>query len=96
MRAYFHACSVAYGRIFDPKSPFTETIFEDLKKFCRVNETTYKGDSRIYDMAVAEGRRQVFLRIQAFCELNADQLLEKYTTPATMGENLPFLEENSK
>lgn len=77
MREYFHERCIAYNRAFDKQSPFTQTVMDDLAKFCRANESTYHVDARAH--ALMEGRREVFLRIQEFLSLNADQMLEKYT-----------------
>jgi hypothetical protein len=73
---FYHGCCVAYNRIFDKQSPFTETVLADLAKFCRASESTFHVDARAH--ALMEGRREVYLRIQEFINLNADQLLEKY------------------
>jgi hypothetical protein len=84
LHEYYHERSIAYGRIFDPESPFTELVMADLARFCRSNETTFHTDARVH--ALMEGRREVFLRIQEFLTLNADQLLEKHTKPLTITE----------
>lgn len=79
LRAYFHERSIAYGRLFDEKSPFTKTVLEDLAKFCRASESCFHIDPRAH--ALLEGRREVWLRIQEFLTMNADQLLEKHLKP---------------
>ncbi len=79
---YYHSRSIAYGIIFDDKSPFTKTVLEDLAEFCRASESCFHPDPRVH--AVLEGRRECWLRIKEFLTLNAEQLVEKYTkTPQT-------------
>jgi len=78
---YYHERSIAYGRIFDEKSPFTTLVLEDLSKFCRANESSFHTDARVH--ALMEGRREVWLRIKEFLTLNAEELLAKHTRPAT-------------
>jgi hypothetical protein len=87
---YYHARAIAYGRTFGgEKNPLAEIILEDLAKFCRANETTFHPDARV--SAVLEGRREVWLRVQEFMTLNAEQLLEKYTKNPT-----PNTEDHTK
>lgn len=81
LRDFYHGHAIAYGRLFDQTSPYTETVLADLAKFCRANETTFHKDPRIH--AALEGRREVWLRIKEFITMNADELLEKYTKPIT-------------
>jgi hypothetical protein len=56
----------------------TDIILGDLAVFCGLQETTAKpdGQGRIdpYAMAVAEGRRQVWLRITAMLEMDQSTL----------------------
>jgi hypothetical protein len=79
---YYHARSVAYGIVFDDKSPFTKTVLEDLAEFCRASESCFHSDPRIH--AVLEGRRETWLRVKEFLTLNAEQLIEKHIkTPQT-------------
>lgn len=45
-----------------------ETVIADLKKFCRADRSTHvPGDP--YSSALAEGRREVFLRLCSFLHL---------------------------
>lgn len=74
---YYHNRCIAYGRIFDEKSPYTTTVLEDLAKFCRGSESTFHADARLH--ALMEGRREVWLRIKEFLTHNADQMLEKHS-----------------
>lgn len=52
-----------------------EKMIEDLKEFCRAETSTFHSDARIH--AVLEGRREVWLRIQEFLNLNINDLLSK-------------------
>ena len=81
LRDYYHERSIAYGRVFDEKGPFTEVVLADLAKFCRANESTFHPDARV--AANLDGRREVWLRIQEFLGLNADELVEKHCKPLT-------------
>jgi len=84
LRDYYHERSIAYGRIFDEKGPYTSVVLEDLAKFCRANESTFHIDPRAH--ALMEGRREVWLRIKEFLTLNADELLEKYARTPTISD----------
>jgi len=55
-----------------------EAVLIDLAPFCRANETcVVSGDrDRTY---VAEGRREVWLRIQDYLKLTPEELVRKYT-----------------
>lgn len=53
-----------------------KAVLEDLKKFCRANETCFHADPRIH--AVLEGRREVMLRILDFTSLSLEELCVKY------------------
>ena len=65
----------AYRSVF--KGPLAETVLKDLARFCRANESTFHTDARAH--AVAEGRREVWLRIQHHLKLSPDQLWELYS-----------------
>jgi len=47
-------------------------VLVDLSRFCRANETCFNTDPRAH--AVAEGRREVWLRIQRHLQLSDEQL----------------------
>lgn len=64
----------AYVRTF--MTPFGAEVIEDLAKFCRAHESTFHPDARVH--AVAEGRREVWLRIQKHLQLTDDQLWAIY------------------
>lgn len=50
----------AYKKTFE--GPLGEDVLKDLARFCRANVSTFDADPRLH--AVAEGRREVWLRIQ--------------------------------
>lgn len=65
-----------YQLVFNPKNPADVRVLEDLARFCRANETCFHADPRLH--AVAEGRREVFLRIQQHLNLTSEQLFQLY------------------
>jgi hypothetical protein len=69
-RAYLSRRRTAYVKTFT--GPFGGEVLEDLAKFCRATETTFHPDPRVH--AVAEGRKEVWLRIQRHLQLSDDQL----------------------
>jgi hypothetical protein len=64
-------------------SPAGLEVLADLAVFCRANETCFHEDARLH--AVAEGRREVFLRIQKHLHLSSEQLHALYA-----GKPIPF------
>lgn len=66
----------AYLAVFKLDQPATVTVLEDLARFCRANETCFHADPRVH--AVAEGRREVWLRIQQHLNLSSEQLYKLY------------------
>ena len=60
----------AYCKTF--LNPYGADVLEDLARFCRANESTFNADARLH--AVAEGRREVWLRIQKHLQLTDEQL----------------------
>jgi hypothetical protein len=67
----------AYVKTF--QGPFGEEVLADLAKFCRANQSTFHSDPRVH--AVAEGRREVWLRISQHLNLTDDQLWRMYGQP---------------
>lgn len=57
-------------------TPVGNEVLIDLARFCRANETCFHADARLH--AVAEGRREVFLRIQQHLQLSSEQLFALY------------------
>lgn len=60
----------AYCKTF--LTPYGGEVLADLARFCRANESTFHVDPRAH--AVAEGRREVWLRIQKHLQLSDEQL----------------------
>lgn len=51
----------AYQLVFNPQDPSAQIVLEDMMAYCRAEETTFHADPRAH--ALAEGRREVYLRI---------------------------------
>ena len=54
------------------KSPPGEAVLKDLARFCRATRSTFHENERAH--ALAEGRREVFLRISNHLHLTQDEL----------------------
>jgi hypothetical protein len=76
-RQYLARRRTAYVKTF--QGPFGEEVLADLAKFCRANQSTFHSDPRVH--AVAEGRREVWLRISQHLNLTDDQLWRMYGQP---------------
>jgi len=74
MRRFLAGRRTAYVQTF--RGPSADVVLADLAKFCRARESTFHPDARVH--ALAEGRREVFLRIQNHLQLSDDQLLDLY------------------
>lgn len=57
-------------------------VLKDLAQFCRADKTCFHADPRLH--AVAEGRREVWLRIQNHLRLEPDELYAIYHNPSTI------------
>lgn len=57
----------AYVKTFLPQNVYAQEVLADLAKFCRASEPTFHQDPRAH--ALAEGRREVWLRIQKYLQL---------------------------
>lgn len=67
---------MAYSRVFNPDNKDVQIVLKDLGKFCRANESTFHMDARAH--AVAEGRREVWLRIMNHTQLNEEEFFRKH------------------
>jgi hypothetical protein len=76
----------SYQLTFGKNSPAARVVLGDLAKFCRANETCFHADARLH--AVAEGRREVWLRIQQHLNLDPEQLAELYALKTTQETKL--------
>lgn len=65
----------AYQKTF--QGPLAEVVLRDLARFSRAHESTFHADARAH--AVAEGRREVWLRIQNHIRLSPDELWRLYS-----------------
>ncbi len=65
----------AYNVTF--RAPLGEEVLRDLARFCRAHESTFNPNARAH--AMAEGRREVWLRIQNHLNLTPDELWELYS-----------------
>lgn len=65
---------VAYVRTFS--NPAAQDVLIDLATFCRANEPCFTGDRDT--SLIAEGRREVWLRIQQHLNLTAEELFKLY------------------
>ena len=68
-----HGRVFAYNRVFDRDNQFTHKVLADLAKFCRAHDSTFHPDARVH--AALEGRREVWLRIQEYIGLSAEEIL---------------------
>ncbi len=66
----------AYQEVFKPESQLAKDVLKDLAKFCRADESCFHMDARAH--AVAEGRREVWLRIRKHLDLSSQELLDYY------------------
>lgn len=57
--------------------PPGQKVLADLARFCRANESTFHADPRVH--ALAEGRREVWLRIVKHLNLSTEELMAFYT-----------------
>lgn len=71
-----------YVRTFD--TPHGAKVLADLAKFCRAQESTFHPDARVH--AVAEGRREVWLRIQQHLQLSDDDLWRALGGPVVISQ----------
>lgn len=65
----------AYQKTF--QGPLAEVVLRDLMRFCRMHESTFHADPRAH--ALAEGRREVILRISHHLRLSPEKLWELYS-----------------
>lgn len=79
-RNYLSRRRTAYVKTF-LNNTFGQEVLQDLAKFCRAHESTFHTDARAH--AVAEGRREVWLRIQKHLQLDDAQLWQLYGSPTS-------------
>lgn len=58
------------------RSPPGQAVLRDLAVFCRAGASTFHENERLH--ALAEGRREVWLRISSHLDMTPDQLWDLY------------------
>jgi hypothetical protein len=71
----------AYKRLFNLDNRDAEVVLSDLRQFCRPTGSIFSNDP--LEMALMEGRRQVFLRIE---EMTALERQDIYHLTEDIGE----------
>ncbi len=72
-----HSRQMAFIQTFSiEKNKYAKDVLDDLARFCRSQESTFHPDGRVH--AVLEGRREVWLRIQAHLNLDPESLAKMY------------------
>jgi hypothetical protein len=76
----FTDCKRAYQLTYGTEAG--RTVLADMAKLCRANENAAVPGDRDRTWALI-GRREVYLYIRDYLDLTPEQLVEKYTRPAT-------------
>lgn len=76
-RDFLRRRSTAYRATF--ASPMGEEVLADLARFCRAHHSTAHPDPHM--AARLDGRREVWLRIQAHVRLSEDELWKLFNAP---------------
>ena len=71
-----------YQLVFGGADPAKERVLADLAQFCRAHTSCFSADPRLH--AVAEGRREVWLRIANHLHLTSEQLYRLYGGPQAL------------
>lgn len=64
--------ALAYRRVFNVESADVRVVLNDLSKFCRADQSTAHPDSHM--AARLDGRREVWLRVQAHLNLTTAEM----------------------
>lgn len=67
----------AYQGTFGENNVAAQAVLDDLRQFCFAERSCYDPDPRIH--AVAEGRREVWLRIKDHLGMSIDELESRYS-----------------
>jgi hypothetical protein len=70
---YIRGHKRAYEQVFNRQSPAVQYVLADIEDFCCANRTTATGNSD-RDLAIREGRRQVWLRLQRALNLTPEEM----------------------
>ncbi|WP_158665255.1 Bbp19 family protein [Ensifer adhaerens] len=73
-KQYLFRRRTAYVKTF--LNPYGDEVLRDLARFCRAHSSTFHVDARAH--AVAEGRREVFLRIMHHVNMSEEDLWRLY------------------
>jgi len=65
--------SYSYKTLFKKDDRLVQIVLRDLAKFCRAHESTFHSDPRMH--AALEGRKEVWLRIQNYIQLDEQELI---------------------
>lgn len=65
----------AYQKTFN--GPLADVVLKDLARFCRAHQSTFNENDRAH--VLAEGRREVWLRLEHHLKLTPEQLWELYS-----------------
>jgi len=76
---------VAYNKVFDRNNVYTDAVLKDLAKFCRAHKSTFLPDARA--SAVLEGRREVWLMIQEYLELEVEEIYSLHAVKEYRSDN---------
>lgn len=80
LRNFLARRRTAYVKTF--LNPYGDEVLRDLAKFCRAHTTTFHPDPRAH--ALAEGRREVWIRISQHLQLSEDELWRLYGNQNTV------------
>lgn len=75
LKQKFFKRQFAYKTVFDTKSQHVQLILKDLARFCRADKTTFHENDRAH--VLAEGRREVWLRIVKYKEMTTEQIIKE-------------------
>lgn len=76
-RAFLFNRQRAYQHTFHNENILANAVLEDLSRFCRAEESTFHMDPRAH--ALAEGRREVWLRIQDHLRMDSEALWMRFS-----------------
>ena len=63
----------AYREVFGANTEFVNRILTDLKRFCRMDESTFSPDQRVH--AFLEGRKDVYYRMMRYLHSTEEEIL---------------------
>ncbi len=87
LKREIHGKAFAFNKVFDRTNVFTDQVLKDLATFCRAHTTTFHKDPRLH--AMLEGRREVWLRIQEYLELDMEEIYSLHKVKEIREEEKP-------